>query len=204
LLFFIVTRDTPGTGLTPSLAIALRDFFSLRLCLLREPGVPSSAPRARTPRQARPRLGTALHRCRDRLGSAASHGRAVACRSSRQHKCTGGVQSAVAGTPGALPGSARVASRGRAPPSSPSSAASSSSLLRSESSLSMSCRARPGHARRRHGAASEVGLQEPGSAHLHVVGLQLRPRHTGTRALTPPALAYQRLEQPQCDGQLPA
>jgi len=48
LLFFIVTRDTPGTGLTPSLAIALRDFFSLRLCLLREPGVPSSAPRAHT------------------------------------------------------------------------------------------------------------------------------------------------------------
>jgi len=131
-------------------------------------------------------LGTAPHQCRDRLGTAASHGRAAACRSSRQHKYTGGVQSAVAGTPRALPGSARGASRGRAPPSSPSSAASSSSLLRSESSLSMSCRARPGHARRPHGAASEVGLQEAGSAHLHVVGLQLRPRHTGTHALTPP------------------
>lgn len=48
LLFLMVTRVTPGTGLTPSFAIAFRDFFSLRLCLLRDPGVPSSAQQATT------------------------------------------------------------------------------------------------------------------------------------------------------------
>ena len=31
--FLIVTRSTPGTGFMPSFCIALRDFFSLRLCL---------------------------------------------------------------------------------------------------------------------------------------------------------------------------
>ena len=46
LLFLMVTRVTPGTGFMPSFIIALRLFFSLRLCL-----EPASPPAARTARQ---------------------------------------------------------------------------------------------------------------------------------------------------------
>jgi hypothetical protein len=51
LLFLMVTREMPGTGFMPSFCMALRLFFSDRLCLLLE-GVPSSASASGAPSDA--------------------------------------------------------------------------------------------------------------------------------------------------------
>ena len=80
LLFLMVTRVTPGTGFMPSFIIALRLFFSLRLCL--EPASPPPASTARQPgRQAtrdagcRRRSEASARRCAGERRSAACSAR---------------------------------------------------------------------------------------------------------------------------------
>ena len=80
LLFLMVTRVTPGTGFIPSFIIALRLFFSLRLCL--EPASPPPVRTARQPgRQAardcgrRRRAVATARRCAGARRSAASSAR---------------------------------------------------------------------------------------------------------------------------------
>ena len=170
LLFFMVTRVTPGTGLTPSFAIAFRDFFSLRLCLLRDPGVPSSAQRATANAQATGRAGPAVVGigCRSEPSkqSCQRHTRSQAGRGKVPAWCKHTARSM-------LP-----AWRAGTPPSSPSRAASSSSLDRSsESSLSRPCTEQAAEQRPPKLQASNTG--KPEGAH--------RPQRFPPRPPAPPA-----------------
>lgn len=64
LLFRICTRMTPGTGFMPSFCIALRLFFSLRLCLPRAPpSSPAAAAAAAAPCQEHQRASTKFPSC---------------------------------------------------------------------------------------------------------------------------------------------